>query len=358
MADASELEQWQVQSRGISPWLLVIFIVLTVGGLLGCYFLYTKWIEAQKVTDSLKASVSANVEKPLRDAQIKVKVSPSSPEKYGKEFFAIAKQVLDKGTKYDAFKKLVGWSSREELLKRVTSATDLRAVFENLTTANSSLKSQVGTLQKELATARADLKTAKETAESTRRDLQANINRRLAELARLKEAHGKSLSGERRRSDQIEGERGKVRGAVDGLKAEMERVKKAKAAEASKFEAKIVKLKKEIEKLKEFEPELPGPDGRLLTVNLGLRFAVVNIGEKDQVEKGEKFEVFELTRGGAKRVKGQAIVRTVKAKVSHVGILKQTDPGNPIIAGDMIKRVKPRRKYEIGKRAEMRSAKK
>lgn len=356
MVQASELDEWQVQPRGASPWLLVIFILLTIGGLVGCYFLYTKWAEAQKITDLLKGSARESVEEPLSAAQVKYKVDPMSQARYGKEFWSLAKSYVIKGTKYDAFAKLVGWGSREELLKLVTSATDLRAMFENLNTQNSNLQSQVNLLQKQFQKASTDLQAARDTMERQRKELQSKINQRLAELAKLQQEHRAAIKRQRDATDRLEKERQGIQSKVDGLKVQADKERQKGEATAEKLRTEIEERKKKIAKLEEFEKEKPGPDGKILQVNLGLKFGVINIGEEDTVERGERFEVYEMTGGGnVKQVKGEVVVKVVKSKTSQVAVTKQLNPLNPIISGDLLKRIKLRRKHGIKERAKLKN---
>lgn len=355
MVQASELDEWQAQPRGASPWLLILFILLTIGGLVGCYFLYTKWAEAQKVTDLLTESVKGNVEGPLTAAQAKYKVDPTSPERYGKEFWSVVKTYVQKGTLHDPFAKLVGWGSREELLKLVTSATDLRAMFENLQTQNRNLESQVSLLQKQFQKASADLQSTQDTMERQRKELQSKINQRLAELAKLQQDHREAIKRQREATDKVEVRREATQAKIDGLKVQVDKERAKGEAEAAKLRAEIEKLKAQLAKLQEFEKDKPGPDGKILQVNLGLKFGVINLGEAASVEKGEKFEVYEMTGGGnVKQVKGEVVVRVVKPNTSQVAVTRQLNPLNPIIAGDLLKRVKLRRKYEIEERAKLR----
>ena len=183
MADDMDMSEWQVQTRGVSPWLLVLFIVLTIGGLLGCYFLYTKWAAAEKITKTIQKHVADKAEKPLKEAQIpeKLKVSPTSPVKYEKEFWNVVKQYLERGAKYDDLVKTVGWTGRDELvkllssaseleslfgIKNLTSTTDVRSACEAVGTSNRSLQSQLSTLQKQLAKTLGDVKARSNRARS------------------------------------------------------------------------------------------------------------------------------------------------------------------------------------------------
>ena len=146
-----------------------------------------------------------------------------------------------------------------------------------------------------------------------------------------------------------------VRGTVDTYKGNALKEAKALDLAKKKHEAETKAKEQEIAKLAEVEPVKPGPDGKIMQANNGLRFAVINIGERDTVEKGEGFKVYEIGKGGKETVKGEVKVRSVRSRTSTVDIVREDDPLNPIISGDYVKRLKPRRKHAIKVRAERRA---
>lgn len=76
--------------------------------------------------------------------------------------------------------------------------------------------------------------------------------------------------------------------------------------------------------------------GKIMQANNALKLAVINIGDRDGVQKGRLFTVYEVGKGGERTVKGETMVRSVRSRTSTVDIKKESDPLNPIIAGDLV----------------------
>ena len=356
MANASDLEHWQLQSRGTSPWLVAIFIVLAAFGGTVCYLLYAKTVAAERQIASLNKFIKADILQPLREAGTEIK--PGS--KYGKKFFKATEQFIREGVRHRAYAELVGWGTRKEILdamgadRAYQGATDLRDYHRRLSQTNSQHRTELTRLQTELQKARDGLKQIERQTKQLSQDLQKQITAKVAELDRLKRGHSRELDGLRGQGDSLE--QARVRGEIDGQRNQLAEAKAVRLEEAEKFKVEIAKLTREVERLQEIEAKLPGSDGRILKVDNRMAFAVIDIGERDTVEVGERFAVYELTKAGGKRPKGEAIVRSADEKTSRVGITKVTSALNPILAGDFVKRKVLRRKYEIEARAKRREA--
>ena len=375
MADDMDMSEWQVQTRGVSPWLLVLFIVLTIGGLLGCYFLYTKFAEAEKVTKTVLKHVKEKAEQPLKDAQIpeKLKVSPSSPVKYEKEFWNVVKEYLEWGAKYRPFAKTVGWpeeTAPEDVVKLLSSASELEALFgvENLTSTTDlraacaaagtklrSLQAQRATLQTELQRSLADVEATKTLMENQRKEQQSKINELLASLRKVQDERNQQRAQLQKLADQQHKRFQDEAKKVVGITNKAVQSEKALGSAQKRHENTLKAKDQQIAKLEQVEPVKPGPDGKIMRVGSSMPFAVINIGERNTVEKGEVFKVFEKRKGGKETIKGEVKVRAVKSRTSSVDSISEDDPLNPIIAGDYIKRLKPRRLHGIKVRADRRA---
>ena len=82
------------------------------------------------------------------------------------------------------------------------------------------------------------------------------------------------------------------------------------------------------------EPDLP--DGRILSTSSRSDLAYIDIGKKDGLRRGTKFEVFRFGKGGVLIPKGWVEVRDVENETAKCGILTISDPLAPIVKGDVV----------------------
>lgn len=91
-------------------------------------------------------------------------------------------------------------------------------------------------------------------------------------------------------------------------------------------------MSKKLEVLR--EPDLP--DGRILSTSSRSDLAYIDIGKKDGLRRGTKFEVFRFGKGGVLIPKGWVEVRDVENETAKCGILTTSDPLAPIVKGDVV----------------------
>lgn len=173
-------------------------------------------------------------------------------------------------------------------------------------------------------------------AEENVNAIESDKNRRISEL----EA---SLSDEQQRAqDQIDEDNQRISNLRSQLDEAEQRVRESDNQvstmqerydkEISLLNARIMALSKKLEILR--EPE--GPDGRVLSTSGLSGLAMIDIGRKDGLRKGTKFEVFQPGKGGDLIPKGWIEVREVDAESAKCGITELLDPYNPIIQGDVV----------------------
>ena len=357
MENVLDLDQdlWRVRPMGWSPLWLVLFIVLTLGSLVGAYFLYTNLANAQKEADTLVGLVRDHMEMPLRESGV-----PVSPEgEYGPDFFELVRRYVHKGATIEDYVEKVGWIRKREgdqetremeqqregerrgrIVKLTEQTTTLQALIESLMTANSRLQDNIKKLQEDHEQAKGREEAAKVQSEALRKTLQTRLHRLLAEIAKLQTELKRAENRLKVKAADLATARDTVQDKIDTLNKGLSSEKRLQASADKKFKADVAKLERLIKSLKQIKPEQPGPDGRILEVDLATKFAVIDIGQREGVPNGAVYDVIEVTRAGALRTKGQIMVRSVQAKQSHATITKQNNPRNPVIVGDLIKKPK------------------
>ncbi len=356
MPNASDLATYEEETRGAPPWVFVVFLVLMVLGAGACYFFYVNLLAARRETASVYGFVKKDIIEPLRANGVKV----STAGRPGPGFFSDAEGLLRKGVEHEKLSPFVGWDTRaqvEKVLaerKDVVGAASLRVLAAELEKLLNNKRQTIVKLHQDIKAAEQKVRQARVQMERTRSALLRQIAEKMKELERLKQKHTRRVFQLRASADNMEKARRQVASQIDGLRLQLKKAKEERLAEAKKFEEQIAKLQEQIKKLEELEPRPDGPDGHIAQVNNRLGYAMIDIGDKDTVEVGEHFEVYEKTKDGGRRLKGEVVVQSVDKNISRVGIVKTKDPLNPILKGDLLRRKKLRRKYEIEVRAKRR----
>jgi len=98
------------------------------------------------------------------------------------------------------------------------------------------------------------------------------------------------------------------------------------------LQARVLAQAQKLEVLR--EPE--NPDGRVLSSSTRTGLAVVDLGRRDGLRVGTKFEVLRQGKGGVLSPKGWLEVRSVEEENATCGILSTADPMDPIMQGDVV----------------------
>ncbi len=75
-------------------------------------------------------------------------------------------------------------------------------------------------------------------------------------------------------------------------------------------------------------------DGRVLLVNLQENYVMLDLGRRDRVRKGMRFNVVGMLKGVLPIEKGEVEIREVYREISYARILSMKDKENPIADGD------------------------
>ena len=85
----------------------------------------------------------------------------------------------------------------------------------------------------------------------------------------------------------------------------------------------------------EIEPE--APDGEVLSVASGSSLAYIDLGGRDGLKRGTRFELLRRDRSGALIVRGTVEVQELESAMSLVGLVGEPDPFDPMLPGDLVR---------------------
>ncbi len=86
------------------------------------------------------------------------------------------------------------------------------------------------------------------------------------------------------------------------------------------------------------EPVAPeGPDGSILSVSKQGGTAFIDVGGRDGLKRGTRFEVLRPGKAGQMISRGSVEVREVQSDMALVGLLGEPDPFDPILPGDLVR---------------------
>jgi NAD-dependent DNA ligase len=251
--------------------------------------------------------------------------------------------------------KLVGFkaqtaevsSNQEELKKRIGKLRDalpnigipsdpstatLEACVQKLEEAYQAQVKELDEKDKALKAAQ----SSRETAEQTLVTVQADKDKRIAEIDH-------SLSDEREHSaNQKNADDAKVaslQAQVDEVQAKSResetQMKTAEEKQKSELQLRDARLSELTGKLHVVrEPDKP--DGRIISVSDKGGLAYIDIGAKDMLRRGTRFQVFRNGKGGVPHRVGMVEVRDVMSDHSEVTIIDQVDPLDPIVKDDYV----------------------
>lgn len=118
------------------------------------------------------------------------------------------------------------------------------------------------------------------------------------------------------------------------VEARAESEKQVSQKEISTLKARIQSLSAKLEVLK--EPDLPDGEVIAAAAKTGNELVSINVGGRDLLRRGTKFDVFRYGKGGELVLKGRIVVRDVARDTSVCGIIETVDKMDPIVKGDVV----------------------
>ncbi len=156
-------------------------------------------------------------------------------------------------------------------------------------------------------------------------ELEAQLSDEQQRASTQQEEDGQRISNLQAQLDEAEN---RVREAESKLTAEVEKYEKM----VSMLNARVAAQSKKLEVLR--EPELP--DGTILSTSSASDLVYVDVGKKDGLRRGTKFEVFRYGKGGELTPKGWVEVRDVEMDSAKCGVLSLVNRFDPIVKGDVV----------------------
>lgn len=138
----------------------------------------------------------------------------------------------------------------------------------------------------------------------------------------------------------------KLRQQLTDVSGRLETAEKEKREMEAQLKAELALLKTRIAELAQVEERrlTDVPDGKIVRGlerdydprGEGYAFVFIDIGRKDGVKDGTKFEVFSLDKGGKRTQKGRIVVKKAFDDLSECAILDLFDARNPIVRDDLV----------------------
>jgi len=375
---------------GESPIALIIFIITTVAGAAGCFFLYSAYNAKKTALESIESNIDFAIASRLersddtREEILKrIDNSPEALTRYGDEFFTLVARVTDYGVKYIQLAKLCGWPAetaapyidennevhegdvalflqrpenqpaeslrqlirmRDAKIAQLTST--LNETRQKLELAQDALnkerevrEQQVQQLQKQIT----DLKNALAAKDQEMKKMQADLK---AQIDKEHQAALQALDQLTKGKEELDKQRKELVKMIDEaigmIRTQLERrgrrpktpppLPDATIAERFQVVASLVKEGLAPSAVAEEKGEMIG---RVLRIDYDTGYAYISLGEIDGVRKGELFTIYEQGRAGRKIIKALVEIVDVEETVSTAGVL-ESDPRNPVIRGDYV----------------------
>ncbi len=310
-----------VQRRGGPPYLLIVFIFLTVVAATLAVIFYTQLDKAQaekaqelaarKVADGKVGDLKGKVVPKLVKA---ITGTSGKADAAVKETTAVLR--LDGSKEYNSLAQAVrgmdtALTAKSAEIKRLADReNELTGTVATLTTGNEKIQ----------ATFDQKFKDLQDERDADRGDFTKKLGDKDAQIKRGEEAKDKII-------DQKD-----LRIADIGQELESERL------DSQQQKARISELEILIKDLRGEGAELPRkPDGKILQVLLDQNLCYVNLGQKDQVKPGLTFSVYSATEGIPEDGKGKAKLQVINVgPATSICRIVQAEPGDTITDGDLV----------------------
>ncbi len=177
---------------------------------------------------------------------------------------------------------------------------------------------------------------ARREAQDSLRQIEQQKNTRIQELeGQLSDEQQRSAQQrdeDNQRISNLQSQNDEVSNRAREVQAAADLAKQLSVKEISTLNARILAMTKKLEVLR--EPDLP--DGQIITTSAGSKLVYVDLGGRDGLRRGTKFDVYRYGKGGELVLKGKIEVREVEEDCAMCGILKEFNDMDPLIKGDVI----------------------
>jgi hypothetical protein len=228
--------------------------------------------------------------------------------------------------------------------------TQVRGRFPNDLTPNDKTLEQMVDRLAAMVDARAQLardadasfqteKGKRETAESGKDGIESTLNGQITQLnTDLTDERERAQSAQQTADERSAG----LQDQLDSMQAQMRTMESEFGTERTSLQREQDKLQGRVADLSR-KVELIGvdtapwdPDGEVVAVGGETGLVFLDVGSRDLLRPGVRFDVFQRVKGGKLAPKGMVEVREVSDEFSVAGIAGQVDLYNPIAPGDVV----------------------
>ncbi len=312
------------RSRGIAHINIMWFIVMVILFLAGVGFAYIQMQEVALLTEQ-----NQQLQSQAQQARKKLLAAYDQTLK-------ISIPVGFRGAGPGAYTQpdLVRQKVQElrDLVGAGPSVKTLQEVLPKLVNLIAAQKNRIQELETSVAAAEA----ARDKARQARRDIEAKLNQKIAQLRAEKADMESNLRSQIKTKDESNSA---LRSDVRKKTQDLAKAKEAWAQERAKLIQEKEQLRIRNERARDKLALIGNPDkidGKIISVSVELNRAFINLGRKQMVRPGMAFEVLE-PRGNTYVHKAWAKVLTVDNETSEVAIRDLVDPYNPVAVGDVIR---------------------
>jgi NAD-dependent DNA ligase len=264
---------------------------------------------------------------------------------YKQEDFRITKLKPASEHKAEVYTNLTELSYDLQDLKDVKFAPDWLGIDKSLPDVVTALDAKLEEMKNSLENEKRDVETYKNEADEKLRPfeeaLQQFISTRDDFKTKVSESREARKVNAESRQTEVSDERGRIEGFDREIRDLITRVAEMDEEHRNKrnqLVAEYEKYRKLFEQLqsKNMKEEFGTDevDAKVLLVNLQENFVMLDLGKRDRVRKGMRFNVVGLIKGVLPIDKGEVEVREVFREVCYARILSMKDKENPIVAGD------------------------
>jgi len=340
--------------RTRAPHVGVIVLIIVCLALAGGYVpLWMQFAKRGQSLDQLHADVKANLEDRLGALGVHASVRASKSDvAYDSAFFRKVGDAALVGIKFPELVELTGYQGqdpigqiKEELAATAPPQDSLRAYIlklkddlvlarEQLDQANGALRAAQSARDEALSLLEQKGQQLDKERIEAEKKLREARDRYNAEIAQMKQLMNQASLNEKKAWQQLAA-------AEDRHKAELAELQD----QVSKLQARLAELQAEMER--RFPRRETAMKGRILQANLLEGVAIINLGARENVKVGDRFDVVRIGKGGERIKKAQIQVIHVDPLVSRADILSQ-DLEDPIAREDLVLRTEETGETEPG----------
>jgi NAD-dependent DNA ligase len=215
------------------------------------------------------------------------------------------------------------------------SDKSVEAVFERLRSLADRFQAQAAEAEQARQTALTDRSAADDARNATNREMQAQLDSVNNELADARNVASQQQQAADSRLSDMQSQIDNLTVQKNEADAEHQRTLSQATAEVEKSRGRVTELAKKVEIIGSDDAPWAA-DGSVIEIGKSAGLVFVDIGSKDMLRTGVKFDVFRIGKGGELVRKGTIEVRELASDHAIAGVVEQLDWRDPIVKGDLV----------------------